>query len=604
MVSIHTNLSSLIAQGSLTKSTNTLNRAIEQMSTGYKINHASDNAANYSIKTNMDTKISAYMVAEDNAMMGLDMLQTAESSLNQISDKLSRLRALAVTAQNGTYGAQSLSALNSEAEGLVAEIKRCYANTEYSGKKIYIQQASVSSINQIAFSASSFESLERVSEAGSLVAGKSYRIDDSVDLIALQDFVNGGGNTANITFELTDDIIMDGIDFKGIGKNSSVYFAGIFRGNGHVIKNLNINSNDITEEATGLFGAAIGATIDSVGVEGCSIDGGSVSGYIGALVGFAQDSCINNCYSTGDVSGGIGISGPTLGQGGLVGYLLNSELTNCYSSANVNCEDYGGGLVGVIEYSNVSNSYSTGNVNSGMIGGFAGLVDNSNLTNNYSIGTVTSPYDKGGFIYSSYDLTGSGNYYNQNACSIGVCNGSDIGIEGKSIDEIQNVTSLCAMGFTESNGWLIKNGTPKLAWEFLDSSSANDSSANVISLYIGINSKNSSTISFDNTFDISGIDEIVLNGIDDVNCLASIDRMIKQTSDKSIEFGAVSNRLESVLEEINVQYENLVSSRSTIQDADMSEVSATYIQQQILQQASATLMATANQTPAIALQLI
>jgi len=66
----------------------------------------------------------------------------------------------------------------------------------------------------------------------------------------------------------------------------------------------------------------------------------------------------------------------------------------------------------------------------------------------------------------------------------------------------------------------------------------------------------------------------------------------------------VQNRLESALESIEVNINNLTSSRSTIRDADIAEVSSQYIQQQILQQASATLMATANQMPAIALQLI
>ena len=60
--------------------------------------------------------------------------------------------------------------------------------------------------------------------------------------------------------------------------------------------------------------------------------------------------------------------------------------------------------------------------------------------------------------------------------------------------------------------------------------------------------------------------------------------------------------LKKVSSEINI--DNLISSRSTIRDADIAEVSATYIQQQILQQASATLLATANQSPSIALQLI
>ena len=65
MLSIRTNLSSLIAQNSMKSSTNKLNIAIERMTTGAKINHAKDNAANYSINTNMTTKISAYDIAAD-----------------------------------------------------------------------------------------------------------------------------------------------------------------------------------------------------------------------------------------------------------------------------------------------------------------------------------------------------------------------------------------------------------------------------------------------------------------------------------------------------------------------------------------------------------
>ena len=88
------------------------------------------------------------------------------------------------------------------------------------------------------------------------------------------------------------------------------------------------------------------------------------------------------------------------------------------------------------------------------------------------------------------------------------------------------------------------------------------------------------------------------------NNLGLIDSILSKVSDKQTEYGAVQNRLESALDEISIKYENLVSSRSTLRDADIAKVSSTYIQQQILQQASATLMATANQSPAIALQLI
>ena len=122
-------------------STNKLNQAIERMTTGFKINHAKDNAANYSIVTNMTTRMNSYMVAQDNVAMGLDMITTASDTLSGIDDKLDRLRSLATQASNGTYGTQSLNAINAEANALVDEIARLYSTAEYNGIKLFSDSA-------------------------------------------------------------------------------------------------------------------------------------------------------------------------------------------------------------------------------------------------------------------------------------------------------------------------------------------------------------------------------------------------------------------------------------------------------------------------------
>ena len=137
MVSINTNLSSIIAQRSMTKSTNLLNQAIERMSTGYKISHAADNAANYSISQNINSQMSSYDIAADNISMGMDLLQTAQDTIAGMQDRGSRLQSILTQARNGTYGASSLAAMTSEANALVSEINRLYINTEYNGKKLY-----------------------------------------------------------------------------------------------------------------------------------------------------------------------------------------------------------------------------------------------------------------------------------------------------------------------------------------------------------------------------------------------------------------------------------------------------------------------------------
>ena len=80
--------------------------------------------------------------------------------------------------------------------------------------------------------------------------------------------------------------------------------------------------------------------------------------------------------------------------------------------------------------------------------------------------------------------------------------------------------------------------------------------------------------------------------------------MLSELNTKQIELASAQNRLESALEEIGIHYDNLVSSLSTIRETDIAEESSAYIRNQILQQAIATLLATANQIPAIALQLL
>ena len=83
-----------------------------------------------------------------------------------------------------------------------------------------------------------------------------------------------------------------------------------------------------------------------------------------------------------------------------------------------------------------------------------------------------------------------------------------------------------------------------------------------------------------------------------------IDNAIDEISRRVTKIGAAQNRVDSALSAIDVQSQNLTSSLSTLRDTDVADESSKYIQAQILQQASATLLSTANQTPSIALNLI
>ena len=86
--------------------------------------------------------------------------------------------------------------------------------------------------------------------------------------------------------------------------------------------------------------------------------------------------------------------------------------------------------------------------------------------------------------------------------------------------------------------------------------------------------------------------------------LAKIDKVIKELSARTTTLGSAQNRIDSAIGSISVQTENLTSSLSTLRDSDIAEESSSYIKAQILQQASASLLATANQAPSIALNLM
>ena len=126
----------------------------------------------------------------------------------------------------------------------------------------------------------------------------------------------------------------------------------------------------------------------------------------------------------------------------------------------------------------------------------------------------------------------------------------------------------------------------------------------IINLQVGINSDANSRITVDTTLFMKNLSALNSMDVSDSNSLNLLDDLLAELSAYQTKLGATQNRLESALESVMITSDNLISSRSTIRDADIAEVSSHYIQQQILQQASATLLATANQSPAIALQLI
>ena len=133
---VNTNVSSLTAQRSLASSSRMLDTAMERLSTGSKINSASDDAAGLAIVQRMTAQIQGLQMAVKNANDGIAMTQSIEGALVEVSDMLQRLRELAIQAANATNTDSDRSFIQEEVNLLIAEISRISANTRYNGQKV------------------------------------------------------------------------------------------------------------------------------------------------------------------------------------------------------------------------------------------------------------------------------------------------------------------------------------------------------------------------------------------------------------------------------------------------------------------------------------
>ena len=133
---INTNIKSLIARQALTVNERNMANAMEQLSTGKRINSAADDAAGLSIASKLTSQIRGLNQAVRNANDGISMMQTAEGALNEVTNMFQRMRELAVQTANGTNSTNDKNALQAEFAELQSEITRIADSTEWNGVKI------------------------------------------------------------------------------------------------------------------------------------------------------------------------------------------------------------------------------------------------------------------------------------------------------------------------------------------------------------------------------------------------------------------------------------------------------------------------------------
>ena len=131
---INNNISAINAQRNLFMNELSLSKSVERLSSGLRINHASDDAAGLSISERLRAQIRGLAQAQRNAQDGISLVQTAEGAMTQVHDMLQRMRELAVQASNDTLSSADLTSVNSELQALSAEVDAISTSTQFNGK--------------------------------------------------------------------------------------------------------------------------------------------------------------------------------------------------------------------------------------------------------------------------------------------------------------------------------------------------------------------------------------------------------------------------------------------------------------------------------------
>lgn len=202
---VNTNVSALNAQRQLLNTSTSLSTSFERLSSGFRINRASDDAAGLQITNRMTTQINGLNQAVRNANDAISLAQTAEGALSETTNSLQRIRQLAIQAQNGINSDEDRNALNKEVILIKEEISRISYSTQFNSVDILAGNFSAAFL----VGANSGQKISLNLSAGNLLAA------------GISGFSTGGLGIAGLSISSTAgaSAAMDSIDaaISGIG---------------------------------------------------------------------------------------------------------------------------------------------------------------------------------------------------------------------------------------------------------------------------------------------------------------------------------------------------------------------------------------------------
>ena len=609
---INNNISALNANRNLGATDRALKTSLERLSSGLRINRAADDAAGLTISENLRSQINGLNRAIDNSSDAINLVNTAEGALIETTNRLQRIRELAVQAANGTNDSVALQAIQDEIETSISEITRIGNDTQFATQRL-LNGDFANSANFLAAGAG--VSVANSPVATSLSTGTHFLAitqtnAGSETLANGTDGVNNSGATTftGSTFDSgTYDLVLSNVRAAAARVIQFDFDVGAGTTAG-----ANLNGATFTDGAGNTF---VLGTTDEITFSGTESDGTSftVTITVGAsvnatgILGVLNGALTTDSASYDAATGTFRITAATVGETSLEGPFV--------------IDDDGGG--GANEFSTADVVLTAGNVNDGVLvfadGTAQTVVGGQTVTavgpdpSDPSQPTPQITFTLGATITAGTDTI----TIVQQAYSGSLDGGQTVTFQNG--DQEVRFKSGTGAGFPSGETVTLNFDSVITLLTSGDRTFEISAVNNSLNFQVGANRGQQVRIAIGdlradqlgdvgntqpdgNARTVSAIDVTTLTGANEA--IDIIDLAINQVDQQRSALGAFTNRLDATISNLGVATENLTASESRIRDADIATETTKFTRNQILLQAGISILAQANLQPQNVLALI
>jgi flagellin len=381
---LQTNINSLLAQNNLTSGGTTLTSALQQLSSGMRVNSAADDAAGYAIIQGMTSQVNGINQAARNANDGVSLTQTAAGALQEITNDLQTMRNLAVQSLNATNSATDRANLNQQFQQLSADIDNVAKTTQFNGVNLL----------DGTFSGAAFQVGANVGQTITVSSVSSARTNVLGQYVGAQGATLAAGTTGASTIVLTPLTGAANVISLGSVNGDAATIAAAINGANVAGLTATANVNSVVGTTTGVATATSAGNLDVITINGIGINvtnSGSVATNVATAI-TAINGASTQTGVTASLNGGGGITLTSESGANIVAQFTETTKVNTLAS---NLVDFGiaaaASAVGVTTKGTFNYNYVAPNGVNGAISGtgaLASIVSNNIVASGAAVSTL------------------------------------------------------------------------------------------------------------------------------------------------------------------------------------------------------------------------